>query len=178
MVNKELYYIVGAPGVGKTTLLDLALDGHRRVIAKKPFEHQIIPSAGVVLLGGHRPPFSGTDTLSMSVLPVVEKWLKETLHLRIIGEGDRLANGRFLNAAADAGFRVTVIHITAESGQVKRRREARAYINKLKRQSEAWAAGRETKAANLASRFKALNVENADDPKSASDMLKKVIGLQ
>jgi ABC-type cobalamin/Fe3+-siderophores transport system ATPase subunit len=149
-MRNRLVYLVGPPGAGKTTVLDRLVGSNRRVLVRKPFAHQLLPDIGAVILGEHRPPFSGTDTLSMGVARIIEPWLQRAEHPLILAEGDRLAYERFFRVAAQAGYEVRLFHIDVDQVTAERRRRVRSEMNGLKAQNEAWCAGRATKARNLA----------------------------
>jgi hypothetical protein len=73
-MSKALIYIIGYPGSGKTTATALALGDDVVEVLDKPFKRTRYHD-GTVELGYRRPPFSGTDTLSLSAQPKVIKWL-------------------------------------------------------------------------------------------------------
>lgn len=148
-----LLYLFGPPGAGKTTLLATLLAGWRVVASyTEPFafrfraraEHQVIE------LGAIKPPFSGTDTLSMSVGPTACAWITERPHPLIVGEGDRLAYGGFWRAAGDAGYRLALMFLDGPDQALEERRQYRARMAGREPQNERWVRGRASKARNLA----------------------------
>jgi P-loop Nucleotide Kinase3 len=108
-----------------------------------------VPAIKAVILGEHRPPFSGTDTLSMGVARVVEKWIEEKEHNLILGEGDRLCYERFFRVAEHSGYKVMLYYIDVSAELAEKRRLIRSEINKTKIQSKSWCEGRATKAFNI-----------------------------
>jgi hypothetical protein len=148
----RLVYVIGAPASGKTTLVEAAagplVESHDQPFAWRQHEHAIV-------LGALRPPFSGTDTLSMSVSPRALAWVVgTTLWQPILAEGDRLAHIGFLGGCADAGVDVTVVYLRCDPAVLATRREDRtAAVGKA--QNPTWVRGRESKAERLATAWQA-----------------------
>jgi hypothetical protein len=144
-----LVYVVGAPGCGKTTLMAELTRNCSRSPADGPVPYDLL-SIGrhhvAVEMGKHRGTFSGTDAMSMSIQPQAEKWIAGRPHPLVLGEGMRLANLKFFNAAADAGYVVKIVSIAIESSLLEAQREARGA-----RQSELWLRGATSRARNLVS---------------------------
>lgn len=147
----RLTYLIGQPGVGKTTLLAALTEGITRYASHQLFAKVIYPSAGVVQLGEERPPFSGTDTLSMSVQPKVLEWAAMPDYSDVLGEGDRLSNASFFDKMRGLGYDVSVVHCYAPSEVVAERRGQRAVEHRTKPQDPKWVKGRVTKVERLAS---------------------------
>lgn len=141
--------MVGAPGVGKSTTMDaLTIRCHRQQVAR-PFAYDVLtlPNAGgrAVELGMRRmSAFSGTDALAMNVQPKVLSWLAMGEYRLVLGEGDRLGNRKFLEAAMDLGWSVRLIALTLPDEELARRHAARGAT-----QNESWRRGRLTKVWNL-----------------------------
>lgn len=155
---KELLYLIGPPGVGKTTALRSALDGVQFAVATQPFAMQLYHHEGVglysgVQLGGERRGFGGTDTLGMNVVGLAEEWLKVTPIERVVAEGDRLANDRFFTAAINAGWDLTVWYFAAPWDLCAERRLNRCVNIGTAPQNQGWLQGRHTKCENLAARW-------------------------
>ncbi len=141
---KQLLYIIGQPGVGKSALMAELVKGQRRRVITKPFAHTTYED-GLVQLGRERANgFSGTDALSLSVQPQVIKALKDHVWSRVVGEGDRLANGKFFTAAQEAGYSLEVILLEASQFVLNHRRKERG-----SNQDPVWLKGRASKVQNL-----------------------------
>lgn len=153
--RRHLIYLSGPPGAGKSTLMRHLTRFCPRDTLLSPFAHDILhlPLTGLPLfagtaveLGRRREKFSGTDALSMSVIGPAEDYLARAgrAHPLILGEGDRLANLRFFNAARNHGWHVTLVHLDAPQALLNARCAARGST-----QNEQWRRGRITKARNL-----------------------------
>lgn len=150
-------YIVGEPGVGKSTLMNALLipeDGSIDVVHKKPVPHVEFgklewPQAKgmrVALLGSPFGPFPGTDTLSFTVIAAAEKWVLSQPYDWLFAEGDRLAVDRFLTACKMSGL---LYLFWLKGPEVARdRRAARGT-----QQDEKWIESRRTKVYNLVTKW-------------------------
>jgi hypothetical protein len=144
-------YLIGVPGAGKSTALVGAVDllGWGEPEARRqPFAHAWYEDARAVLLGKQDVPFPGTDTLSLGVNPRAVEFVRTAGADLIVGEGDRLANRRFLCAAADAGG-VVLITFDLPAVAAFQRMLDRAEALGVAPQLESWWRGRATKTANL-----------------------------
>lgn len=147
----NLLYLIGPPGVGKSTLMAELTRGCERFQFDHPIACQrlVDPATASVVgveLGRARPDFPGTDTLPMGVSPAACDWLRSGRGPQLVlGEGDRLAHMGFLMAAAEGGYQITVGQLCAPPEVLDARCAARGSS-----QNEAWRRGRATKAARLA----------------------------
>lgn len=164
-----LNYIIGEPGVGKSTFMAAAFEGIPGYVLDKPFAHTI--HGDVVEIGKSREGFSGTDALSMSVQPKVLDWLKLGPYAQIMAEGDRLSTKSFFDGVKEAGYRLTIIALVAPRDEMEHRRIERSARLGVKPQDETWVAGRRTKVANL---MKAYNHVTIDATLPVTDMLESV----
>jgi len=144
-------YLIGVPGAGKSTALAGAIDllGWGEPKARsQPFAHSWYEDVRAVKLGKQDVPFPGTDTLSLGVNPRAVEFIQTTGADLVVGEGDRLANRRFLFAAADAGG-VALVTVDLPAVVAFQRMLDRADALGVAPQQESWWNGRATKTANL-----------------------------
>lgn len=157
MTDHDLLYVIGEPGIGKTTLV-AQLTGERPwEVHAGPIPHQ--RRGPVAMPGKPRAAFGGTDTLGMSIARKAEAWVMGLPAPVILGEGDRLAYGRFFDVAASAGYRVHLLYLYGAPGLAAQRRARRQATLGTKPQNETWVKGRASKAARLAAEFGAVRVE-------------------
>ncbi|QPX62120.1 adenylate kinase [Mycobacterium phage Indlovu] len=158
---KRLVYIAGAPGSGKTTLAAKLTAPYQRIPVLSEVNHDMLrdDETGHVIgaeLGEWRGEFGGTDLLPASVIDAAVPWIGAiTDYDLIIGEGQRLANKRFLLAARAAGYDVTLVlldHADAAAWQRKRSRK----LGRIQNQS--WVQGRLNAARQLADFFDGASI--------------------
>lgn len=139
-----LTYLIGEPGSGKSTLAGHLFRGIRSANRDKPFSHRLTTN-GVYALGHTaNPEYPGTDTLSMSVQPVVIDWLERTLPFFVFGEGDRLGTTSFFAEAERIGYNVNVWMLEGADVAALQRRIRGS------NQDPTWLAGRQSKVRNIA----------------------------
>lgn len=150
------YYIVGEPGVGKTTLMRALLtDTYHRGTAVRlrgnlwaePLGALAVPDSRQQQgwhLGRPRDKFGGTDALAMNVQPDAVNWAESVADdgLVVYGEGDRLGNATFLRALAERGP-LCLIELRGPDIAAAQR-EARG-----SRQNPGWVRGRATHVTRL-----------------------------
>lgn len=161
-MTHRLVYLIGAPGAGKSTLMARLTAGFDRVAIgtdEAPVAHdqlfRTVPGGvddGTVELVGaelgvRRDLFAGTDALPSSVIDKAVPWIATRPYPLILAEGARLANKRFITAAADAGYAVTIAMLN--HGAITEWRGARA-VEIGREQNPAWVKGATTKANKLA----------------------------
>lgn len=152
-MSTHLLYVSGPPGAGKSTLLDRLTTGCEREPGATGIPHDVLrdprrPGEVVALeMGVRRAQFSGTDALSMSIQPQASAWLAEHPARLVLGEGDRLANLKFLTAAEHAHVTVTLVNLAASDELLEQRWAERQH------QDATWRAGRVSKARRLADQW-------------------------
>jgi len=153
----DLVYIVGPPGVGKSSVMEALTDECDRLTAlHTPVPHDVllIPNDDdqnvdvAIELGRHRDSFSGTDALGMSIQPQAVEWIATRPHRLILGEGARLATVGFLHAARSAGYTVHLVHLGAQDARLAERRRGRGSD-----QSPVWVRGATTRARRIMERM-------------------------
>lgn len=153
----DLVYLVGPPGVGKSSVMEaLTAECDRLTALSTPVPHDVLciprdddQNADVALeLGKRRESFSGTDALGMSIQPKAVEWIATRPHRLVLGEGARLATVGFLHAARAAGYRLHLVHLQASDFTLAVRRRGRGSS-----QSEVWMRGAETRARRLVERM-------------------------
>jgi hypothetical protein len=170
-----LTYVIGEPGVGKSTAVNGALAGLDFARMDLPFQHHwLTAGASTRLLGaylGRRDGlFQGTDGLSLSVQPRVLDWLRQYPTGWVIAEGDRLANTSFFRAVEDIGWTLHVVALVASDCTLDVRRAERGT-----HQNPTWLAGRRTKVRNLIADPAVRELVDADrPPDDVADSLRAV----
>ena len=155
MTQPDSLYLLGAPGVGKSTVLAAAIERMRFTplpedrVHGRLIGHPMYDRHGEVTglyLGRHREQFPGTDGLSMAVAPDAREWargLADGTHLQwIVGEGARLGNVGFLRALGET-TRLTLALLTATEETLTERRDGRGST-----QTPSWMRGAATAARN------------------------------
>lgn len=146
----RLVYLIGDPGVGKTTLMRGLIDrlATTTSLREHPLAHEVLWQGGTLVgahLGRPRDWFGGTDALAMSIQPVAEGWLAGHPFPLVLGEGDRLGNGKFFQAMRTAGVDLQVVHAHCPADVAEARR-----LERGSRYHDGWLAGRLTKVTRLA----------------------------
>lgn len=155
----QAIYLIGAPGVGKSTLTAALLEPLTTTAPQEhdqPVAHTCYDN-GWAHLGKAGKTFPGTDTLPYTAIDTIEAWLdSDDRPNRLIGEGDRLAVDRFIKCLHRNYEHVVLLHLTTYDPAITYERMLqRASEHELKPQSDAWWRGRARKAANLALRWDA-----------------------
>lgn len=182
-------YLIGAPGVGKSTVMEMLLTGYATGDFHRPegcgtFGYEVLydrtPPAldkwvAGVYLGRHRGAFSGTDALSYSALSGAVQWAKaKELPGYVYGEGARLSHPKFLSLLAARGHLILAHLVASDRNLTERRRKRKSD------QNEGWMRGAETRARRVAEEMAAAGHEvlrlDADQPAEtvARDLLKRI----
>jgi hypothetical protein len=160
----KIVYIVGEPGVGKSTLMDRLTEPYQRhILDGQPRREQLrVPPSPAQLLskdigplpatvglelgcraGKHPEGYPGTDAMSMTAIVGVDRWLRETKGGGvpvILGEGARLGVKRLVDTAIELSIPITVCLIKDE----RRAADQRAARGSM--QNESWIKGARTRA--------------------------------
>lgn len=181
-MTKHLVYLVGPPGVGKSSVMAELTAGLHRVpykdgqlrydgLYKTHAPPQTATPVGVEL-GARRNSFSGTDALGMAVQPHAVDWIGRTAEPLVLGEGARLGNVGFLSAARLAGYTLHLVHMTADPRTLAARR-----LQRGSKQSPVWIRGAETRARRIMDRMELdcdalwLDVSNCTPSQAAATLL-------
>ena len=191
MKPKKAIIIVGEPGIGKSTLVKRLMRELKqshvgskfKTEDKAPVEGYRFELQGnptVWIYGRYedeKAPFFGTDRLSMGVQPFAVG-LSNFVRMNnddavVIVEGDRLGNGKFVEALHKIGFQVILVVLTASPEVVKQRRADRCAAYGLKPQADVFIRSRRTKIENVIKnsvgmgQVKTLVVDTLEDLESA-----------
>jgi|CXWK01.1.fsa_nt_gi energy-coupling factor transporter ATP-binding protein EcfA2 len=174
-------YVVGMPGSGKSTLIKNLLDLFG-VTDQFTYDHPV-PHAryhaagkdiGVWEVGRRRAAFSGTDALAMNINPKACAWVA-TLDPHgprvLLGEGDRLANNRFLDACPN----LTLVHLSLPVDVAQARMAERAATLGVPLQNPSWWKGRVTKTMNLIATRPCVSLDATADPLLLAQHLKAAL---
>lgn len=157
-------YVLGAPGVGKTTLVRELLGTNRSLIAKPKWTLGPGVAAaghytGQTFDGGDTVPYSGAreclEYWSANLLPA----LRATPSSLTILDGDRFSTGPSLEYLRATGEPIVGVHLTADEATLESRRAARG-----SNQNATWLKGRVTKAGNFAVAIAAVGFDAGRRP--------------
>ena len=173
-MNRQFLYLIGEPGIGKSTLMAQLTSTMLAIEQVSPIRH-------ILWLDGYQEPrfaelgarrangFSGTDALPMGIQPRATEWIAQRPYRSILAEGDRLANDGFFAAVEAAGYKLTVVYLAGSVAAERR-------IQRGSRQNPAWVRGRITKTERLAIKWGALDliVDGKDPATLAAELVLKL----
>lgn len=156
-------YLLGPPGVGKTTLMHALTGPWQRLEPMVPgdfsplrVEMLVDPTNGMVVgyhVGRTREKFGGTDALSYSVIDAACAWVSNPLAVPLYAEGARLAHSRFASACAAGGNDLVWFLLDAPDDLLDARCAERGSD-----QNVSWRHGAGTRARNAATRLRDAGV--------------------
>ena len=157
-------YIIGAPGSGKSTLMSFIVEKMGlewlpdEKVRRELWVNYLSDQRGKVLgvsLGVKRDSYSGTDALSMSVLPQALVWLGEAnLPEYVLGEGARLSAPKFLTKL-DQKAPLLLVSLLAPPEVLEERRNERT-LTGAKELDSRTVKSATTRAANVSREMKSL----------------------
>lgn len=172
----KMLYIIGVPGIGKTTIVDRLLKGVEGDVNSVPYVSWTHYSYSCAQLGYRREHFGGTDALGMAaqkhVIALLDEWRHNSRYRYILAEGDRLANKKFFEACIYMDINLTVAALVNDELAEKRREKRAAELGK--EQNERWIGSRHTKVQNLIEEF--VPEEWQLDPANQRETLRKLAG--
>ena len=152
-----MIYLVGQPGSGKSTLMAALTKGLVRCAldAETPVPHDLLldrvsGEAVGAEIGKQRGAFSGTDALASSIIDKAVPWVQTQPYDLLLAEGARLANKRFIQATADAGYAVMLGLLDHDDAEGWRKRRSKALGRE---QNPSWVKGRLTASRRLADAY-------------------------
>lgn len=146
----RVLFVVGAPGVGKTTFVREALLTQDAYLVQSP--KWTVSEATRVVAAGHYlgATFDGADTVPYNgVKPALQFWkerfLPDDAFDLTVFDGDRFSNRPAVDTLKACGVKLLCMHLTAPDTVADARRAERG-----SQQNSTWIKGRVTKARNFA----------------------------
>jgi hypothetical protein len=174
-------FVVGAPGVGKTTALTGLLDPFGMALIQRP---KWTLGDGVALVGHYGSgKFDGGDTIAYNgAAEALDYWLAHiysdpTVHLTVL-DGDRFSTSNCWRRVTGAVPRdqVRCVYLTCDQAGLEQRRASRN-----NKQNPSWMRGRATKAYNFSRHFdddQLIEIDTTDlTPDEVTSRIKAAGGL-
>lgn len=167
-----IVFVVGAPGVGKTTLLEGLLDSFDTFTHPAPKWTLSPPFA---LVGHYGQTFGGGDTLGYTQGGEAVDYLFNTLkpnddYWYFFLDGDRMSSQTILSQVEQAGVKPFCLLLTATDEALEKRCSQRG-----SNQNPTWAKGRKTKALNFAAKFPLSRKLEIDTTALTPDMVRSML---
>jgi len=169
----RIVYVIGIPGAGKSTALQSAIDSmdwDEPTQQEKPIPHLYYGNSTIQLGRLRSNGFGGTDALGMAINPQAIDFISTVPANLVIGEGDRLANLKFLRAAAEHGD-LKVLWIDTDPHVAKERARQRARTLGVPEQSDTFRKSRLTKTLNLISQVPYVRIDGNQSRQHISDQI-------
>lgn len=162
-------FILGAPGIGKTTLVREFLTGETLTFIEKPKWTIASDFAAAGHYKGQT--FDGGDTVPYTgAADALAYWEANLLHLPFtIFDGDRFSTHPSLEHVLRCA-RVVGFHLHADDNLLDERREER-----MSNQNESWMRGRVTKARNFATAIGARELDASATPGELAEQVRAVL---
>jgi hypothetical protein len=174
-VKGRAFYVLGAPGSGKSSVVRALLAEAEPVAVELPVPH-LVYEDGWVELGRRRETFSGTDALGMAIMPKAIEWVRsDGAPGLLIGEGARLGSAKFLSVVAEEYGRLDVIHLGGDPLVAYRRMVDRAASLGVDPQNERWWRGRVSAARNAARAMGAVEVDAGQSFEDVSAQVRELV---
>ena len=146
-MTPRMIYLVGQPGAGKSTLMASLTKGLVRSTIDDsgtlvPHDVLVDRVTGAVVgaeIGKRRGAFSGTDALASSIINKAVLWVHTQPYGLLLAEGARLANKRFIDSAAEAGYAVILGLLDHDQADAWRKQRSKALGRE---QNPSWVKGR------------------------------------
>jgi hypothetical protein len=163
-----ILFLVGAPGVGKTTLARLLLEPDPYLVQKPKWTVGETICAAGHYTGGT---FDGADMVPYNgAKDALAYWAQNLKSKKLtIFDGDRFSNANTLAFLKNEGARITCVHLEVDDAELTRRREQRG-----SKQNASWMLGRKTKARRFAESIESYMFATANTaPDRLLDLVKR-----